>query len=199
MKAAIILKDAYLDNFDNCYDIIIGCDRGALHAINNNIIPDIAIGDFDSVNKNEYELIENKIKKIIKLNPVKDESDTHEAIEYVKNYDLIEVLGGISGKRIEHLFSNIIDLINYNNVIMKDKYSLIEIINNNDYSFRKEYKYVSIFAIDDSLISLKGFKYNISDYLLKRNDPLCLSNEIINNPKIDIKSGKLLVIYSYSD
>ena len=38
MKAAIILKDAYLKNFNNGeYDLIIGADSGALHAIKNNI------------------------------------------------------------------------------------------------------------------------------------------------------------------
>ena len=199
MIAAIILKDADLNNFNNCYDIIIGADRGALHAINNGIIPDVAIGDFDSVSDKEYELIENNIKKIIKLNPIKDSSDTHEAIELVEGYDSIEILGGIEGKRIEHLFANIIDMINYKNVIMKDKNSLIEVIDNNNYEVRKKYKFVSIFSIEDSLITLSGFKYNINNYLLKRNDPLCLSNEIIDNPKISINYGKLLIIYSFKD
>ena len=62
MKAAIILKNAYLNNFKKEeYDIIIGADRGAYFAIKNNFIPDIAIGDFDSVNEEELDLIKKNI------------------------------------------------------------------------------------------------------------------------------------------
>ena len=199
MKAAIILKDAYLTNFNNCYDIIIGADRGALHALNNGIIPDISIGDFDSVSEIEFEKIKNNSKKLIQLNKIKDSSDTHEAIKLVSNYDEIHILGGIKGKRIEHLFSNIIDLINYPNVSIMDEDSLIETINDNNYIVKENYKFVSLYAIDEAIIDLIGFKYELNNYLLKRNDPLCLSNEIINNPKINLKKGKLLIIYSHAD
>ena len=199
MKAAIILKDAYLKNFNNYYDLIIGADKGALHAIKNGIIPDISIGDFDSVNDLEFELIKNNSKRIIKLNPIKDKSDTSEAIDLVKNYDEIHILGGIKGKRIEHLFSNIIDIINHDNVLIKDEDSLIEVVKDNNYKVRYDYKFVSLYAISDSIISLSLFKYNLDNYNLKLFDSLCLSNEIIDNPKIELKKGKLLIIYSYQD
>ena len=199
MRAAIILKNADLKQFNNYYDIIIGADRGALHAIKNGIIPDISIGDFDSVTDSELDIIKKNSKKIIKLNPIKDKSDTEEAIELVKDYDEIHILGGIKGKRIEHLFANIISLINYPNASLKDEDSLIEIINDNNYKIKKEYKFISLYAIEESIITLKGFKYNLNNYLLKTNDPLCLSNEIINNPKIELKKGKLLIIYSHGD
>lgn len=199
MRAAIILKNADLKQFNNYYDIIIGADRGALHAIKNGIIPDISIGDFDSVTDSELDIIKKNSKKIIKLNPIKDKSDTEEAIELVKDYDEIHILGGIKGKRIEHLFANIISLINYPNASLKDEDSLIEIINDNNYKIKKEYKFISLYAIEESIIELRGFKYNLNDYLLKTNDPLCLSNEIINNPKIELKKGKLLIIYSHGD
>ena len=200
MVAAIILKNAYLNNFNkNDYDIIVGADRGALHAINNGIIPDISVGDFDSVDDKEFEIIKNNSKKLIKLNKIKDNSDTNEAIKLLSDYDKIEILGGIQGRRIEHLFCNIIDLINHPNVLIKDENSLIETVIDNNYIVRNNYKYVSIYAIDDSIIDLEGFKYNLNNYNLKRNDPLCLSNEIINKPKINLRKGKLLVIYSHGD
>ena len=200
MKAAIILKDAYLNKFNkNEYDIIIGADRGALHAINNGIIPDISIGDFDSVSKEEFEIINNNSKKIIKLNCIKDTSDTNSAIKLVIDYDEIHILGGIKGKRIEHLFSNIIDLINYPNLSIRDEDSLIEVIRDNNYKIKDGYKFISLFALEDSIISLNGFKYNLNKYLLKPNDSLCLSNEIIDNPKIDLEKGKVIIIYSHAD
>lgn len=201
MKAAIILKNAYLNDFKKeDYDIIIGADRGAYYAIINGIIPDIAIGDFDSVNLEEFKTIKNNSKKIIKLNPIKDKSDTNEAIELVKDYDKIIIFGGIKGKRIEHLFANIIDLINHKNLSLFDENSLIETINDNNYKINLDYKFISLYSLDEeSIISLEGFKYDLKDYKLKYNDPLCLSNEIINNPKINLIKGRLLIIYSHGD
>ena len=196
MRAVLILfnidkiNKEYLNNA-----FIIGVDRGALNAINQGINLDISIGDFDSVNENEFELIKNNSKKIIKLNRIKDETDTLEAINLVKDYDEIIILGGIKGKRIEHFYSNLILLNNYNNIKMIDDNSLIEIKKE---SFKPyiNYQFVSFFSLDDNtIISLDGFKYNLSKYNLKRNDPLCISNEIINNPYVTLE-GKIMVIYT---
>ena len=149
MKAAIILKDAYLENFNKKnYDTIIGADRGSLIAISNDIKLDIAIGDFDSVNEEEFNLIKKNSKRIIKLNPIKDTSDTNSAIKLVKDYDEIYLLGGIGGNRIEHLFANIIDLINYPNLHIMNRYSLIEIINDLNYEIRNDYKFISFYSLD---------------------------------------------------
>ena len=79
---------------------------------------------------------------------------------------------------------------------MIDDNSLIEVMENNNYIIKFGYKYISIFGINDSVLSLSGFKYNLDNYELSRFSPLGVSNEIINNPKIDLKSGKLLIIYS---
>ena len=200
MKAAIILKDAYLENFNKYnYDTIIGADRGSLIAISNDIKLDIAIGDFDSVNEEEFNLIKKNSKRIIKLNPIKDTSDTNSAIKLVKNYDEIYLLGGIGGNRIEHLFANIIDLINYPNLHIMNRYSLIEIITDSNYQIRNDYKFISFYSLDNNtIITLKGFKYNLDNYNLKMNDSLCLSNEIIDEPYLKL-NGKLLVIYSKED
>ncbi|MCR5113974.1 MAG: thiamine diphosphokinase [Acholeplasmatales bacterium] len=201
MRAAIILKTADLKNFNRAlYDIVLGADYGALHAIRNNIIPDIAVGDFDSCTEAEFNEIKANVKRIEKLNPIKDMSDTNEAVSIVKDYDEIFILGGIQGKRIEHLFANIIDLINNPRLKILDENSLIETVDTlTPYNVRLNYRFVSIYAIEESLISLSGFKYNLDNYLMKTNDPLGLSNEVISNPKIDLKKGRLLVIYSHGE
>jgi hypothetical protein len=43
-------------------------------------------------------------------------------------------------------------------------------------------------------------KYNLDTYTLKRNEPtLGISNECMDNPYVEIKSGSLLVISSMED
>ncbi len=197
-KAIIVLYDFNNIDLNVLKDrFIVGCDKGAYILLKNGIMPDIAIGDFDSCNEDEKKYIFDNIKNIIKLNSIKDKSDTNECIDYLKDYDDIIIYGGIKGNRIEHFISNIIDINNhYNNVKMMDDNSLIE-IKDNSFIPNNNYQYVSFYSLDNNtIISLSGFKYDLNNYNLKIFDNLCLSNEIINKDSyVDLK-GKILVIYS---
>ncbi len=200
MRAVLILNNIKEINREYLEDaLVIGVDKGALNAINQGIKLDIAIGDFDSVSEDEFNIIKNNSKKVIKLNPIKDETDTNEAINLVKDYDEILILGGINGKRIEHFYANMLEVINNPKIKLIDDNSLIEIMDNNNYIVKKEYKYVSIFSVIDSVVSLSGFKYDLKNYKLSRFSSLGISNEIIDNPIIELISGKLLIIYSNED
>ena len=100
MRAVIILgniENINNDVLENSY--IIGVDKGAYLAYKRNIRLDIAIGDFDSIKEVEYNELFN-YTKIIKLNSIKDSTDTNEAIKLCKDYNEIIILGGIKGKRI---------------------------------------------------------------------------------------------------
>ena len=78
MKIGLIMQDFKFNINLNDFDFLIGVDRGALIAYQNNIYVNLAIGDFDSVTKDELILIQEK-SKVIKLNPIKDLTDTAEA------------------------------------------------------------------------------------------------------------------------
>ena len=200
MRAVIILNNILNIDKNILNDsFIIGADKGALNAINQGIKLDLALGDFDSVTQNEFEIIKNNSKRIIELDPIKDVTDTNYAINLVKDYDEIILLGGIKGNRIEHFISNLIDLYNYPNLKIMDDNSLILIM---DKSFKPldNYKFFSLYSLsNNTIISLSGFKYSIDNYKLNPNDSLCVSNEIIKDPYVEIKSGKILVIYSKDD
>ncbi len=185
-----ILNDSY----------IIGVDKGAYVASLNQITMDTAIGDFDSIDSEMMPLIEKYSKRIIKLNSIKDFTDTNEALGLCNPNDEIIILGGIQGKRIEHFYANIIELKNNPNLKMIDDYSLIE-TKANSFIPRMDYKYISFFSLEnESIISLSGFSYNLNKYVLKDNDPLCISNEINSkNPYVEIIKGRLLVIYTKED
>ena len=201
MDAVIIIgHDIDLKSYDYTNKYVIGVDEGALIAINNGIHLDVAVGDFDSVNEAQYSLITNGTNTI-KLNPIKDETDTYKALMLCKDAPKITILGGIQGKRIEHFIANII--------MMKND-SRIEMIDNNSYMFIKnksfnltkdKYKFISFFAIEEVMdLNLSGFKYNLKNYNLKTNDPLTISNELIEETgQIRFKEGKILVIKSLLD
>ena len=201
MKAVLFIGNNYKLNKNDFIDsYVIGVDKGALFCLNNNIKMDLAVGDFDSVNINDYELIKNTTK-VVKLNPIKDDTDTEHALNLVKDYDEILILGGIKGNRIEHFISMLIYLKKFPNLVIKDDYSII-FSSSKDLKIKKaeEYKYISIFSLDnDTLISLKGFKYNLDNYNLKTDNPLGVSNEIIDDYGIISLKGRIMIIRTRDD
>ena len=199
MDAVIVIGNNYTydeRDFQNKY--VIAVDKGALYCMNNNIKMDLAVGDFDSISLSEYNKLLS-LTKVIKLNPIKDETDTMVAINQLNNYENIYILGGITGKRIEHFYANLLLLKNDIRLKMKDDCSFIFTIDSDTTIAKSVYKFASIFSLSDSTISLVGFKYNLDNYKLLPQNPLGVSNEITNETaKIKLK-GKLLVILSKDD
>ena len=203
MKAYLIVgNNIELSNIkDLSSSFVVGVDKGAFIALKKGIKLDLAIGDFDSVNEEEFACLFGSVDNIVKLNPIKDVTDTYEAYKHVRDYDEIVILGGIQGRRIEHFLALV-------NLVKED--SKVKILDNNSYIYslkgpstykikKSEYKYISFFAEEESIISLKGFKYELKDYVLKVNDSLAISNEIIEEGIISILKGSIPVIQSKED
>ena len=60
----------------------------------------------------------------------------------------------------------------------------------------KDYYYFSLFALNESSLSIKQAEYTLDHYLLKREDPLCVSNEVKGEYAIIENSGNILLIQS---
>lgn len=204
-KAAIIIgKNVNLNRFNLKNSFNIGVERGCLLAIKAKVNLDIAVGDFDSVSQNELKKIYSKVKRVIKLNPVKDETDTYCAYNLVDDCDKILILGGIQGKRVEHFLATLNILKSDPRVEMIDDYSRIYSLDAErepEFELDSSYKYTSIFALEDAMVTLKNFKYPLNEYRLEASDSLGISNEILPKKKgqIDLLSGRLLVIQSKDD
>lgn len=188
------------------FDCIIASDKGLETLDKYNVTPNYIIGDFDSIDKkilNKY--INNKEIIIKELNPEKDYTDTHMAIKLaieLKSTD-ITVLGAI-GTRIDHTIANIhilkeslekgIDcriINNKNEIQLINKKAVLEM--------DKEYKYISLIPLTTKVegITLKGFKYLLSNATLEVGHSIGVSNEQCEKKaEIDLKSGILIMIKS---
>lgn len=200
MKTVIVLGNINKIDVNDLNDAyLIGVEYGAYHLIKLGYIPDLAIGDFDSIDLDTLKEIEKKAKKTIKLNPIKDITDTEAAImESIT--DEIVILGGIKGKRIEHFYANLLLLKKYKNVILKDEYSKIFISNQIVYT-EPDYKFISIFPVDDKIIlSLENMKYEVKHYELNKDNPtLGISNEANGIGKISIEEGMAFIFFTKDD
>ena len=180
-----------LVHLDGAFVIAVDQAVAALNA--QGVSYDLAIGDFDSL-ADESVIKSEKLK----LNPIKDESDTYKAIEfaYTKSDNVI-LVGGLLGSRIDHLYANLLLLQRFPNLTIMDANNKIELKSKGIYAYqRKEYDYISIFAIEDSIITLKGTKYPLDKYQIKKDNPIGLSNEIYDQATIEIIQGCVLVIQS---
>lgn len=175
--------------------VVIACDKAVEALINQKIAIDLAIGDFDSLENKEL----LKDIKTIKLDNIKDFSDTSYAIKYAykKTSDVI-LIGGIKGTRSDHLIANLFLMEKYPNLVIMDDTNKFTRLNEGSYTIKKlDYKYLSIFPITNSRLTVKGTKYTLNKKELLAFDPLGLSNEINDSEAvIELHEGVLLIVQS---
>lgn len=186
-------------------DTLIAVDGGMEYYLNLDIMPDILIGDLDSISKNTTKKLENKEGLLVKKHPVeKDSTDMELALDYLieRNYSEILIFGG-TGLRLDHTLANIylLSKLKENNIHGRiiDKNNTIIMIEN-EYEIEKEAgKYVSILPVsqETSRISLEGFKYELDGYDMKFGSTIGISNEIVQDKAyIKIENGRVIVFIS---
>jgi thiamine pyrophosphokinase len=179
-------------------DLIIAADGGLKKLEEIGIIPDIVIGDFDSLG------YDPKSDVKIKLPKEKDVTDTAAAVEYgiKKGYRRFRIFGGTGGRN-DHTVANIqllIGLIRRGyKAELVDETQIYTALHNGNMKFNENMKgYISVFSYSDVSmgVSEKGLKYSLKDAVLENTTPLGVSNEFLGfKAEISVESGTLLIIY----
>ncbi|MDO5018297.1 MAG: thiamine diphosphokinase [Lagierella massiliensis] len=195
-----LIDASFLLKYIKKSDFIIGVDKGIDQLLNMSKKIDIAIGDFDSISNNKR-LNSKFIKKIVTLNPVKDESDTHAAVDIAlsKGAKEIVILSGI-GNRMDHTLSTISLLEKINSIgvegFVVDKHNRIRYANKVNLIL-KEYDYFSLIPLENKVIvTTEGFKYEAEKLQLNFSQSRFLSNELIGEKGTIKVKGRALIIES---
>ena len=191
-------------NYLEKVDFIIAADRGSECLYNYGIIPDLLLGDFDSVKKEILVKIKAQIKEVLEFPPEKDYTDTEIAIiEAIKRGAKKIYLFGAIGSRMDHTLGNI-GLI----LTTKKRGATLEIIDDNNRLYLGEKKMklfgeygenISFHALCDKVKSFKirGAKYNLETYDISLLDPRAICNEFVGTPiEISYEEGELLILHS---
>lgn len=206
-KIAIVangkLSKSFLNNIRRV-DYVIGVDRGAYWLITNDVTPDIAIGDFDSVSTTELRVIRQKAKRIEEHPKEKDFTDTELAVDHALSLKPKEVvIFGAIGRRLDHTLGNVylLEKISEQGIagIIRDRNNEVRIVSGRLLLNREpRYRYVSLLPITEVIeVSLTGFLYDVSRALIRRGETLGVSNEIKEKEAvIEIHCGKALVVRS---
>lgn len=199
MKRCFIIGGGDFDGFYDeikSEDLLITADKGFEYAKKSNLIPDYAIGDFDSTERPNF-------KNIIVLNPIKDFTDTVAAIDFAieKGYKDITIYAGLGGRE-SHTISNIKSMFSYKkkgiDIRLKAKGKEIFLLDKDfSYKYKGEDFYVSIFSLTEkSRLDIEGLFYELDDYTMANDDALGVSNQTKGlDFEIRIKEGILLVIF----
>lgn len=199
--ASRIIDSSFLDGIGNTF--LVAADGGYLECLKHQIEPDILIGDFDTLDYTK----KKKPKSLIKLNPIKDDTDTFYAVKLLleKGFDEIHLYGCLGGK-IEHTIGNI-QILSYLKdrkikayLHSEDDRNVLFMLEEESFTFktRKE-GMLSIFSYTDKAenVTIKNLKYNIENTELTSSIPLGISNEFIDcnqNGFISVGKGRLLII-----
>jgi len=209
-KAALIVcggeiknTDFYKDYFDYA-DYIIAADGGASLMKKSGSMPDLLLGDFDSISKEDYQFYLERKVEIQKFPVEKDMTDSELAVEIAaeKGYRNI-VLIGAAGSRLDHTLANIMLLkkmfdrgikgiiANENNEVTLIKSSIV-------ISGKEGYK-VSLIPLSMQVtgVTTQGLYYPLKDAVINMGSTWGISNEFVSDKaKVTLKSGLLLVTVS---
>ena len=177
----------------------IGVDRGALKLAEAGIRMKLAVGDFDSVDAKDMEMIRVYADEMLILNPVKDDTDSEKAIRMAaERYQYLDVYGGLGG-RLDHALINLkLAELFPGRVTLHDEHNEVRVYLPGIYRFHSgHYTYFSILPLTNSIVSLSGMKYELKDREITPEDLYTTSNEITADEGVmDLKKGKVIVIRS---
>lgn len=179
-------------------DYIIAADAGYKYCREYNLIPDLVLGDFDSLG----DMPEHP--NILQLPVEKDDTDTVYAIKLglEKGYRSFYIYGGLGGTRPDHSIANMQVLTYLANrgcrgwLYAKDyvwtciKNDSIRIKGNGD---------VAVFCPDGEAkgVYLKNLKYELNDARVTSDFPIGVSNSFNDGEaEISVSEGCLLIMYS---
>lgn len=190
------------------FDKVIAVDAGLERAAALGLVPDLIVGDFDTVKPEileQYRRMEHIVWDVHQ--PEKDETDTELALQKAQAIGSGEIaVLGATGGRIDHMLGNIHLLFpclqkgieayildSQNRIYLIDGY----------HTFRSSGlwgRYVSFLPLTEHVdgITLTGFKYPLSDKDIEIGTSLCISNELTGEEgTISFTDGVLIVVESH--
>ena len=181
---------------------IICADSGARHLHALGIIPDVIIGDMDSLSPEMQSYFEGKGSRLIRYPEAKDETDTQLALEHAFGMapDGIYVFGAF-GTRIDHVLANIALLVLGAEwgmrIALIDEWCEAAVVPREHVVRGEIGQTVSLLPLSDKVtgITLSGFEYPLNNGVMEMGKPYGISNRLTAAEGIiSVKTGHLLVI-----
>ncbi len=180
-------------------DYIIAADSGYSSAIKAGLLPDLTVGDFDSLGGEKP-----SVGDVISVSAEKDDTDTMLAVKKALEMGFKDIyITGAIGGRLDHTIANIQTLAfimeHGGNGRLIGENDIVELIGEGQHSYKRiDGMYLSLFSYSSSAeITVSGVKYPLEKYCIDNTFPLGVSNEITDQEcSVIVFKGKLLVVFS---
>lgn len=184
------------------YDYVICADGGARHAAALGIIPQLVLGDFDTLTEQELTSLEQAGAQILRYPQAKDFTDTHLAIlealqRGFTEIDLIAALGGCFG----HTLANVTLL-----ALPEAKDARLRILEEDQEIFLIRQTVTLTGTVGEKItllpltervegITLTGMKYPLKKAVMTIGVPIGVSNEFLEEAaQIELEKGILVAV-----
>ncbi|MBR6812796.1 MAG: thiamine diphosphokinase [Oscillospiraceae bacterium] len=179
--------------------LLIAADAGYRRLKSAGMVPDLAVGDFDSLGFEPHDC------EVIYHKPEKDDTDTMLAIKegLARGYDKFVLFGALGG-RIDHSYANM-QALSYiaehggRGLMVGEGFAITALKDGKITLSGEKGEPVSVFCTGDRAegVSIKGLKYSLENAVLESAFPLGVSNEFVGEEaEISVKNGSLLVMWS---
>lgn len=188
---------------NNKYEIIIAVDGGTRHLYNVDVVPDIVVGDLDSISEKMYNYCITNMVEIEKYPTKKNETDMELAIlKAIECNAMCIDIYAATGKRTDHVLANIQMMYNilkkglYSRIISEDE--VIYILENEELTLEGNVgDIISVIPVngDAKGITLRNLEYPLEEYDMEYGVSRGISNVMTDEVcYIDVRDGCLLVV-----
>ncbi len=183
------------------FDFLIAADGGANTTFRMGIVPNLIIGDFDSIREDVREFYSDKT--ILKNVKRQSDTDIEKAIKYAIGEKFSSaMLVGASGDRLDHSFCNIGNLLKYKekiNLYLIHEKTFVSVINSSCCFPAQIGETISLYGIDEkTLITTSGLKFSLENEPLPFGVRGGTSNKAVSDEVcININKGKVIVMREF--
>lgn len=185
-------------------DVLIAADGGARHLLKLERLPDILIGDLDSLTLEEVQHMEEQGVRIQRYPTDKDWTDLELALRFAveSSYSSIRLVAALGG-RLDQTLGNLYLLTQEKfkelDIALDDGQECVQIIRHELHLIGKPGDRVSLIPIDEKVtqVSTRGLRWPLHNETLNRHSTRGISNELLKNQaSITIDTGLLLCIHT---
>lgn len=196
-------KDEFVEKIKEYQiDKIIAVDGGANNIRKLEVLPDLILGDLDSITEQNIDYYCQKNIDLLKYPVEKDQTDSEIAVDYclthgINKIYLFAALGGRIDQQLANL--NLLEYINEINLeakIISEKIEIALVKNKHQFENKKGYR-LSLIPQSQKVegLTIKGCKYNLENQDIKRSESRGISNLIEEDQaEIIIENGLLFYV-----
>lgn len=196
---------SYIKGYVRDAGFIISADSGARHCLMMGIVPDMLVGDFDSVGSEDFSALKNAGAEVVRYPKEKDMTDSELAVDIALERGCSKViLLGAAGSRLDHSVSNLFLLKKLLDAgvdgFIADEKNEVRLIRDSITLKRENGVYVTLLALSGSVsgVTTRGLYYPLDNAILYQGSSRGVSNRFSEDEAyVEVKDGDLLVILSH--